>query len=160
MGHAEPFAFEDGYRPARDIRGQITGTPPILGLAALEAGLALQVEADPARVEAKGLALSELFIAEVERRAGNAEFTLASPREPARRGLHVSFAHPEGYAVVQALIARGVIGDFRAPDIARFGFSPLYLSFAAVWDAAQILAEVLTTRAFDQPQFRARAPVT
>ena len=160
MGHAEPFAFEDPYRPASDIRAQITGTPPILGLAALEAGVDLQLEADPALVEAKGLALANLFVAEVEARAADPALKLASPRDPAERGLHVSFAHPEGYALVQAMMARGVIGDFRAPDIARFGFSPLFLSYAEVWDAAQAMGEVLATRAWDRPEFRARAAVT
>jgi kynureninase len=160
MGHAEPFAFEDGYRPAADIRAQITGTPPVLGLAALEAGVDLQLAADPARAETKGLALAELFIAEVEARSADPRLSLASPREPGRRGLHVSFAHPDGYAIVQALIARGIIGDFRAPDIARFGFSPLYQSFAGVWDAAQAMSQVIATREFDQPKFRTRAAVT
>jgi kynureninase len=138
----------------------ITGTPPILGLAALEAGVDQQLDADPDAVEAKGLALSELFIAEVEARCPGAGLTLASPREAARRGLHVSFAHVEGYAIVQALIARGVIGDFRAPDIARFGFSPLFLSFADVWDAAQAMAEVIARREFELPEHRVRAAVT
>jgi len=160
MGHAQPFAFEDDYRPARDIRGQITGTPPILALAALEAGVDLQLAADPARVEAKGRALTDLFIAEVEARCADPALTLASPRDAAGRGLHVSFAHPEGYAVVQALIARGIIGDFRAPDIARFGFSPLFLRFAQVWDAAAAVCDVLDGRAWDTPAFRTRAPVT
>lgn len=160
MGHAEPFAFEDDYRPSADIRGQITGTPPILGLAALEAGVDLQLQADPALVEAKGLALAQLFIAEVEARAGDASLLLTGPRTSSQRGLHVSFAHPEGYAVVQAMMALGVVGDFRAPDIARFGFSPLYLSYAEVWDAAHALSDVLAARAWDRPQFRARAAVT
>jgi len=159
MGHAAPFAFEDGYRGAPDIRGQVTGTPPILALAALEAGVDLQLEADPSLVEAKGLALADLFIAEAEASA-DPELRLASPRDAARRGLHVAFAHPAGYAIVQALIARGVIGDFRAPDIARFGFSPLFLGYAEVWDAAQALGEVLASRAWDRPEFQARAAVT
>jgi kynureninase len=160
MGHAEPFAFDDGYRAAPDIRGQITGTPPILGMAALEAGLDLQLEADPALVEGKGRALADLFIAEVEARAADPDLKLASPRRAVDRGLHVSFAHPQGYPLVQALIARGIIGDFRAPDIARYGFSPLYLSYAQVWDAAAAFAEVLATRAWDRPEFHARAAVT
>lgn len=160
MGHAEPFAFEDGYRPAGDIRGQITGTPPILGLAALEAGVDLQLTADPALVEAKGLALADLFIAEAQARAADPDLILTGPRDAAQRGLHVSFAHPHGYAVVQAMMARGIIGDFRAPDIARFGFSPLFLSYAQVWDAAASLAQVLATRDWDQPQFHRRAAVT
>nr|MEA2797033.1 kynureninase [Phenylobacterium sp.] len=160
MGHAEPFAFEDGYRPAADIRGQITGTPPILGLAALEAGVDLQLEADPAQIEAKGLALGDLFIGEIEARAADPDLALASPRDPAARGLHVAFAHPQGYALVQAMMARGIVGDFRAPDIARFGFSPLFLSYAEVWEAAWGLCEVLAARAWDRPEFRRRAAVT
>ncbi|MGZ6039662.1 MAG: kynureninase [Phenylobacterium sp.] len=160
MGHAAPFAFEDGYRAASDIRGQITGTPPILGLAALEAGVDLQLRADPALVEAKGLALAELFIAEVEARAADPALVLTGPRAAAGRGLHVSFAHPEGYALVQAMMARGIVGDFRAPDIARFGFSPLFLSFAQVWDAAHQMADVLASRGWDRPEFRTRAAVT
>jgi kynureninase len=160
MGHAEPFAFEDGYRPATDIRGQITGTPPILGLAALEVGVDLQLEADPGTVEAKGRALTDLFIAEVEARNVDPDLALASPRDGAARGLHVAFSHPQGYALVRAMMARGVVGDFRAPDIARFGFSPLFLGFAEVWEAAQILCEVLATRAWDRVEFQTRAAVT
>jgi kynureninase len=160
MGHAEPFAFEDGYRPAADIRGQITGTPPILGLAALETGVDLQLQADPAQVEAKGLALAALFLAEVEARAADPDLKLTGPREAAQRGLHVSFAHPQGYALVQAMMARGIVGDFRAPDIARFGFSPLFLGYAEVWDAAHALADILAARGWDRPEFHTRAAVT
>jgi kynureninase len=160
MGHAEPFAFEPGYRPSHDIRGLTTGTPPVLALAALEASIDLQLKADPARVEAKGLALAQMFIDEVEARAADADLRLASPRAPQQRGLHVSFAHPAGYAVIQALADRGVIGDFRAPDIARFGFSPLYQSYVGVWDAALVMAQVLAARAWDEPRFHARAAVT
>lgn len=160
MGHAAPFAFEERYRPSADIRGLLCGTPPILGLAALEAGLDLQLEAYPPAVEAKGLSLCRWFIDLVEDRCAGHGLALTGPREMAARGLHVSFAHPDGYALVQALIARGVIGDFRDPDIARFGFSPLYLSHADVWDAVEILREVLETRAFERPEFRARAAVT
>lgn len=160
MGHAAPFAFEEHYRPSADIRGLLCGTPPILGLAALEAGLDLQLEAYPPAVEAKGLSLCRLFIDLVEDRCAGHGLALTGPREMAERGLHVSFAHPDGYALVQALIDRGVIGDFRDPDIARFGFSPLYLSHADVWDAVEILREVLETRAFERPEFRARAAVT
>jgi kynureninase len=160
MGHAEPFAFEDHYRPAGDIRRQLCGTPPILGLAALEAGVDLQLKADPRAVEAKGLALCDLFIRLVEARCGGHGLALVGPREMTERGLHVSFDHPDAYAIVQALIARGVVGDFRDPDVARFGFSPLYLRFADVWDAVEILRETLEARAFDNPRFRARAAVT
>ena len=159
MGHAQPFAFDDDFRPAADIRAQITGTPPVLGLAALEAGVDLQLQADPALVEAKGLALADLFIDQVEARCTGFGVEVASERG-ARRGLHVALTHPEGYAVVQALMARGVIGDFRAPDVLRFGFSPLFLSHAEVWNAVEHLREVLATRAWDTEAFRARAAVT
>jgi kynureninase len=160
MGHAEPFAFDDEYRPAGDIRAQLCGTPSVLGLAALEVGVDLQVRAGAAAVEAKGLALTQLFIELLETRCAGFGLQLTTPRHAAHRGLHVSLAHPEGYAIVQALIARGVIGDFRAPDILRFGFSPLYLSFADVWDAVEVLHDVLATRTYDAPQFRTRAAVT
>jgi len=160
MGHAEPFAFEDGYRPSGDIRAQLCGTPGVLGLAALEAAVDLQREADPAAVEAKGQALCDLFIAEVEGRCSGMGVQLVTPRQAAERGLHVSFTHPHGYAVVQALIARGVVGDFRSPDVMRFGFSPLYLSHEEVWQAAEILHEVLATAAWDDEACRTRAAVT
>jgi kynureninase len=160
MGHAAPFEFGPDYRPDPGIRAMVSGTPGILGLAALEASLEVIAAAGPARLEAKGLALAELFIRLVETRCAGHGLSLLGPREMNRRGLHVSFAHPEGYALVQALIARGVIGDFRAPDVARFGFSPLILSFADVWDAAEILGEVLDTRAYDRPEHRERATVT
>jgi kynureninase len=160
MGHAAPFAFEDRYRPAADIRTLLCGTPPILGISALEAGLDLQLEADAALVEAKGQSLCRLFIELVETRCAGHGLRLTGPRDMAKRGLHVSFAHWDAYAVVQALIARGVIGDFRDPDIARFGFSPLYLSHAEVWDAVEILRDVLETRAFEAPEFRTRSAVT
>ena len=160
MGHAEPFAFEPRFRPAPDIRAQLCGTPPILGIAALECGLDVLLAADPAAAEAKGLALSDLFIRLVEDRCAGHGLRLVGPRDMAERGLHVSFAHPQGYAMVQALIARGVIGDFRDPDIARFGFPPLYVRYADVWDAVEILRDVLETRAWDAPQFKARAAVT
>jgi kynureninase len=160
MGHAAPFDFAAGYTPAPDVRALVSGTPGVLGLAALEAAVDLQLRAPPALVEAKGLALADLFIRLVEARCAGHGLALLGPREPARRGLHVSFAHADGYALVQALIARGVIGDFRSPDVARFGFSPLFLGYAEVWDAVEMLRQVLDERAYDRPEFRARAAVT
>lgn len=160
MGHAEPFAFEARYRPSPDIRAQLCGTPPILGIAALEAGVDGLLAADRAQAEAKGLALCDLFIRLVEARCDGHGLRLIGPRDPAQRGLHVSFAHEQGYAVVQALIARGVVGDFRDPDICRFGFPPLYLRYVDVWDAVEVLRDVLETRAWDRPQFMNRAAVT
>jgi kynureninase len=159
MGHAEPFAFVDDYRPAGGIRRFLTGTPAILALAALEAGLATFDGIAMSDVSAKSRSLSQLFIEEVEARCGS-EVSLASPRDPAQRGSHVVFAHPEGYAVMQALIARGVIGDFRAPELMRFGFAPLYNSHWEMVRSAEILAEILTTLEWDQPRFKERARVT
>jgi kynureninase len=159
MGHAEPFAFVDDYRPAGGMLRFLTGTPPILALAALEAGLATFDGIAMRDVAAKSRSLCQLFIAEVEARCGG-EVRLASPRDPAMRGSHVVFAHPEGYAVMQALISRGVIGDFRAPDLMRFGFAALYNSHAEMVRAAEILSDILATREWDQPRFKARAKVT
>jgi len=159
MGHAEPFAFVDDYRPAGGINRFLTGTPPILALAALKAGIATFDGIAMADVEAKSRRLSQLFVDEVQARCGN-EVHLASPPDPAQRGSHVVFAHAEGYAVMQALIARGVIGDFRAPDLMRFGFTPLYTRFAEVVRAAEVLADILSSREWDQPRFKSRAKVT
>ena len=159
LGHAEPFAFVDDYRPVDGIARFQTGTPPILALAALDAGLATFDGIAMADIEAKSRALSQLFIAEVEARCGG-EVQLASTRDAMQRGSHVVFAHPNGYAVMQALIARGVIGDFRAPDLMRFGFAPLYNRFADIVRAAEGLADVLTSREWDQPRFMTRAKVT
>jgi kynureninase len=158
MGHAEPFAFGGDYRPAPGIARFLTGTPSILALAALEAGIATFDGIGIADVEAKSAALTQLFIDAVEARCP--EVALASPRDASRRGSQVSFTHPNGYAVMQALIARGVIGDFRAPDIIRFGFAPLYNRFEDAWHAAGALADILSTNEWDQPRFHARHKVT
>jgi kynureninase len=160
MGHAAPFTFVDDYEPAPSIRRQICGTPSVLGLTALECGVDLFLEADMAEVERKSARLCDLFISLVEDRCAGAGLELASPRDPAWRGSQVSFTHPQGYAVMQALIARGVIGDFRAPDIVRFGLTPLYLRFVDVWDAVEILRDIMQTRAWDRDEFRTRAAVT
>jgi kynureninase len=159
MGHAEPFAFDDAYRPAGGITRFLTGTPSILALAALEAGLETFAGISMRDVQAKSRALSQLFVDEVEARCG-AAVRLASPRDPQKRGSHIVFAHPEGYAVMQALIARGVVGDFRAPNLMRFGFSALYNRFAEIVRAAEILSDVLASGEWDQPRFRERAKVT
>lgn len=159
MGHEEPFAFRDDYRPVDGITRFLTGTPSILALAALDAGIATFDGISMSDVEGKSRKLSQLFIEEVENRCGN-KVRLASPRDQSLRGSHVVFAHEEGYAVMQALIARGVIGDFRAPDLMRFGFTPLYNSFADMRAAAEILADILETGEWDRPRFKARAKVT
>jgi len=159
FGHAEPFVFSDDYRPAADIHRFLSGTPPILGLAALEVGVDLLAQAPAALLFQKSQDLCSCFIEWTEpcREYG---LELVTSRDPATRGSHVSLRYPDGYPVMQALIAEGVIGDFRAPDILRFGFTPLYLSFADVWHAAATLRDVLMTRRWDDPRFRARARVT
>jgi kynureninase len=163
MGHASPFEFTPGYRPAAGIARYLCGTPAVLSLAALECGVDTVLAAEPlggmAALRAKSLALTRLFAARVQ--AVCPELTLVSPEDDARRGSQVCFAHPElGYAVVQALIARGVIGDFRSPDILRFGFTPLYLRFVDAWDAAEHLREVLHREEWRRPEFNRRQAVT
>jgi kynureninase len=159
MGHAEPFAFEGEYRPAHGIARFLTGTPSVLALAALDAGLETFAGVRIGAIEAKAQRLTSLFVDLVEDRCGS-EVSLASPRDPRLRGSHVSFAHPHAYAVVQALIERGVIGDFRAPNLMRFGFAPLYNSFEEAWRAAHALGEILDSGEWDQPRFRERRKVT
>ncbi len=159
LGHAEPFAFEPAYRPAAGVGRYLCGTPPILSMSALDAALDVLLEADLAAVRAKSEAVTSFFVEAVEQLCGEA-VRLVSPRDSSRRGSQVSFAHPDGYAVMRALIARGVVGDFRAPDVLRFGFAPLYVRFADAWDAAGALAGVLSSHAHERPEFRRRAAVT
>ena len=160
FGHRDPFAFEPAYRPAMGIDRFQTGTPPVLGLKALEVGVDLLCEVDPAAMRAKSRALGDCLISLVEARCAGRGLVLASPRDSEQRGAQVAFRHPEGYPVMQALIARGVIGDFRAPDLVRFGLAPLYLRFVDLWDAVEILRDVLDQRAWDRPEFKQRASVT
>ncbi|WP_226477044.1 kynureninase [Pseudomonas sp. MWU16-30323] len=160
FGHTRQFAMESRYAPSQGIARYLCGTQPITSLAMVECGLDIFAQTDMATLRAKSLALTDLFIALVESRCAAHDLTLITPREHARRGSHVSFEHPEGYAVIQALIARGVIGDYREPRIMRFGFTPLYTSFAEVWDAVEILGEILDQETWDQPQFKVRHSVT
>ncbi|MDF2234180.1 kynureninase [Albimonas sp. CAU 1670] len=157
MGHAAPFGFVPDYAPAEGMDRMLVGTPPILSLSALDAALEVWEGVDLAALRARSIELSEAFVAAL---SGREDLVLASPRDPAARGSQVSFRHPQGYAVMQALIARGVIGDFRAPDLIRFGFAPLYNTRDEVARAAEILVEVLETAAWDRPEFRRRAKVT
>lgn len=160
FGHTRQFAMESRYAPSQGIARYLCGTQPITSLAMVECGLDIFAQTDMASLRAKSLALTDLFIELVESRCAAHDLTLITPREHARRGSHVSFEHPEGYAVIQALIARGVIGDYREPRIMRFGFTPLYTSFAEVWDAVEILGEILDQKTWDQPQFKVRHSVT
>ncbi|WP_316201859.1 MULTISPECIES: kynureninase [unclassified Bradyrhizobium] len=158
MGHEAPFAFDLDYRPGGGIERMRIGTPPIIALAALDAALDAWDGVSMPDVRAASIALSELFIAEVEKRCPS--LTLASPRDATQRGSQVSFRHPDGYAIMRALIARGVIGDFRAPDALRFGFTPLYIGEAEVRGAVGILAEVLDNSLWDRPDYRQKELVT
>lgn len=158
LGHEEPFAFDLAYRPARGVERMRVGTPPVLQMAALDAALDVWEGVDMADLRARSLALQDRFIEGVE--AACPALALATPRDPGARGSQVSFRHAEGYAIMQALIARGVIGDFRAPDILRFGFTPLYLRPADVDAAVTALAEVMDSRAWDRAEYRTRARVT
>ena len=161
FGHADPFGFDPHYRPAGDITQYLCGTPPVISMVALEAALGLWDKVDLRDVHAKSQALTDFFIELVEARCGGHGLTLVSPRDAARRSAQVSLSHPTaGYAIVSALIADGVIGDFRAPDILRFGFAPLYTRFADVWHAVDRLAAILDGRLWDRPEFHARRTVT
>lgn len=160
FGHTRQFAMEANYAPSAGIARYLCGTQPITSLAMVECGLAIFEQTDMASLRTKSLALTDLFIELVEARCAAHGLVLITPREHARRGSHVSFEHPEGYAVIQALIARGVIGDYREPRIMRFGFTPLYTSFIEVWDAVEILGEILDENTWDQPQFKVRHSVT
>ena len=157
MGHAKPFAFARDYRPAEGLRKFLTGTPSILALAALDCGLDTFADIDMAAAEAKAEALTGFFVEAVETNCG---IHLASQHDRARHGSQVVVPHAQGYAVMQALIARGVTGDFRAPDLMRFGVSPLYNGFEEAWNAAVILADILETGSWDDPRFHARQAVT
>ncbi|PRY25950.1 kynureninase [Aliiruegeria haliotis] len=158
QGHEAPFAFEHDYRPASRVAKLRVGTPPVLQLAALEAALDIWDKVDIEDVRARSIALSERFIAGVETRCP--QLRLASPRDPERRGSQVSFHFEEGYAAMQAIIARGVIGDFRAPDIMRFGITPLYIGEADIDAAVEILADVMSNALWDRPEYKVKALVT
>ena len=159
-GHAQPFSFDPVFEPAPGMARLLVGTAAQLSLIALEAALTAFDGVDMAALRHKSLALTTLFIQLVDAHLGPDGFGLASPRDAAQRGSQVALSHPQGYAVMQALIARGVIGDFRAPDILRFGFAPLYLRFVDVWDAVATLQDVMATRAWDVPGYLQRKVVT
>jgi kynureninase len=160
MGHAAPFAFDDAYRPADGIARFLCGTPPMLSLLALECGVDMFDGVELRVLAEKGQRLASLFIELVENRCAGHGLALLTPRDPAARGSHVSFAHPDAWPIMQAMIEHGVIGDFRAPDVLRCGFTPLYLGFEDVWRAVEILRDILVTDAWREPRFQVRARVT
>lgn len=159
-GHAHPFTFDLDYTPSNEASRYLCGTPSVLSMRALEPALDMWNEVDMHDVRRKSVALTSLFIELVESRCAEFGFELASPRDAEQRGSQVSFGHDEGYAIMQALIADKVVGDFRAPNLIRFGFTPLYTSFADVWDAVDRLKRIMDNRVYDQPEFKVRAAVT
>jgi kynureninase len=159
LGHARPFDFEPTFTGAAGIRSFVTSSPSIVALAALDGSLDVFDHASMDQVRTKSLALTDLFLELVESRLPGV-FAIVTPREHAKRGSQVALAHPEAYGIVQALIARGVVGDFRAPDVARFGFTPLYLRFVDIYDAVEVLADVLASASHRDPAYATRNPVT
>jgi kynureninase len=155
-GHARPFDFSAAYEPAAGVSRMLSGSQPVLALAALDAALELWPEVNLQALRAKSLALTEIFMA----LAADAGFTVITPRDAKRRGSQVSLRHPDGYPMVQALIERGVIGDFRAPDILRFGFAPLYLRHTDAYDAAAALADIVKTGVWKEQRYSLRQSVT
>jgi len=160
LGHAAPFAFETDYRPADGIARAIVGTPPILSLAALEVGVDLLLDAAMTDIRAKSTHLTALFLELLAQECPGQEFRTLTPSDPTQRGSQVSFSHANGYAIIQALIARGVIGDFRAPNVLRFGLVPLYLRYVDIWDAVAALRDVMQTGEWRQERFQTRQNVT
>jgi kynureninase len=160
LGHADPFAFEGTYRPAAGIARAVVGTPPILSLVALDVGIDIALEAPMQAVRDKSVRLADMFIELVERECGGEGFGLLSPTLGSARGSQVSLAHPDGYAIMQALIEHGVIGDFRAPNVLRFGLAPLYVRYVDVWDAVALLRAVMRDETWREPRFRQRRSVT
>ena len=159
MGHARPFDMELGYEPVEGVGRLASGTPPILALSALDAALDAFDGVDPADLRAASLSLTDFFIELVEEGLPGT-FELLTPREHDRRGSQVSLRHPRAYGIVQALIARRVVGDFRTPDVARFGLAPMYVSHADVWDAVDHLVTVMEKQEYDDPAYATRNPVT
>jgi kynureninase len=160
MGHAAPFAFTDDYVPAPGIARFLAGTPPVLGVAALECGVETFAGVAMEELWGKSVRLFDLFLALVEERCAGCGLACVTPPQPERRGSHISFSHPAAFELCQALIAVGVIGDFRAPDVIRFGLTPLYLGYEDVWNAVERMREILETGRWRDPRFAVRGKVT
>jgi kynureninase len=160
FGHASPFQMRDDYEPAPGIERTLCGTTPVIGASLLEVGVDIMASADMVLVREKSLQMGQLFIELVEQRLGDHGFGIASSKNPALRGSQVSLTHEQGFAIMQALIARNIIGDFRAPDILRFGFTPLYVRFVDLWDCVDALVDIMATRDWDQAAYRQLTAVT
>jgi kynureninase len=160
MGHASPFTFDHRYQPAPGIRRMLTGTPPVVALSVLEESVGLMLDAGIARLRDKGKQMTALMMALIERECAGHGLELGTPENAEERGNHVIYRHPDAYAIVQALKAHGVVGDFRNPDCIRLGIAPIYLSYADIFDAVQHLREVMNNREYERDSFRVRAAVT
>ncbi len=158
LGHAKPFDFEDDYQGAAGIQQAMCGTPPVLANAALEVALNLMLSVDMHLVRVKSQLMGNLFIQLIQQRCP--QFEVESPTDDEQRGSHVSLAHTQGYAIMQALIARNIIGDFRAPKTLRFGFTPLYLRYVDLWDTVEALEDIMLQESWNQPEFLHRQAVT
>ncbi|MDG1859585.1 MAG: kynureninase [Emcibacteraceae bacterium] len=159
-GHDAPFGFERDYRPRKDIRQFSTGTEPVVSLAMSEVGLDVFLRADMNEIRKKSLKLCDLFIQLIKERLGGYGFEIVTPRDHAKRGSQVSISSKNGFPIMQAVIDAGVIGDFRAPDIMRFGFTPLYVSYVNVWDAIERLVKIMENDTWDQEKFKQVGSVT
>jgi len=160
IGHRAPFEFDPQYAPAAGIERFAVGTPSILALAALDCGVDTVLAAGIDALRAKSVALTDLFMRLVDQRCDRLGLRRVTPLAPALRGSQVCYAHPQAWPVMQALISRGVIGDFRRPDILRFGFAPLYVGFADVWDAVESLRQILVHETYREPRFQQKHAVT
>jgi len=160
FGHAAPFAFEGSFRPAEGIARAAVGTPPVLSLAALEVGVDLMLEASLDEIRTKSLRQADIFAALLDQELSGHGFHRVTPQNPSQRGSQICFAHENGWPITQCLTAHNIIGDFRAPDIVRFGFTPLYLGYAELWDAVAILRRIMDGRLWDKPEFHRRSKVT
>lgn len=159
-GHSKPFDMALSYEPSEGIRRFLVGTQSIIALSTMEVGLDIALSVDQEALREKSLALTSLFIQLVEERIADPDLTLVTPRDPDSRGSHVSFRHPNGFAIMKALIANGVVGDYREPEVLRFGITPLYLGFADIWDAVETLRRVLQEELWRAPEFNIRGAVT
>ena len=160
MGHEAPFEFRDDYAPAPGVNRFLCGTPPVLSLLALETGVELFAGVSMDSIATKSAQLFDLFAARIAERCGDFGLELITPSDPAERGSHISYRHREGWPLIQALTGRGVIGDFRAPDILRFGLTPLYTRFEDIWRATEILGEILDSESWRDPRFAEKKAVT
>jgi len=160
MGHARPFDFAEGYEPAPGIDRNLCGTPGILAMAAFDTALDVFADVDMEEVRRKSMQLGDLMIDLVEDRCADHGFTVISPHDASMRASQVSIVHAQGYAIMQALIAEGVIGDYRDPGVMRFGLTPLYLRFADIWQAVEILGQIMDKEIWRRPEFSERKLVT